>query len=415
MIRTPPDPKNPVDFSQSSQRPAQQGAPAAARPVSAAANYAEQVRNRLKHSAEKRGGPPAPSIPLLSNPSMNDLTMSEQAQLQRGATQGMMPQSGIFAANQPQRPVGPFLQQNDMLPAEAQNDPEFRSGTGALLAVNQPALALRHGVIRNGRRVSPAEVQSGIAPQRGGGLRSETLSDLQRLQEHQASIAAQAQTQASAPSEQQRLQEEFQDVRREEESEERAIERQMEASPIKDAQNVRTPDTVMETMGTRQGTRLDVEKALRNMDEMDIATLRSIVSDIDVLSNSDQKKLIEEKLKPIDISDLIMSGRVKQDIPVNDHVYFTLISSTGVDDLAIKRLILSENPSLVVGDRYYQDKYRLMTIALGLHSICGRVVPSHLDNEGRFNDARFMTKFNHVVRNNLHLLASIGAHHHGRV
>jgi hypothetical protein len=60
---------------------------------------------------------------------------------------------------------------------------------------------------------------------------------------------------------------------------------------------------------------------------------------------------------------------------------------------------------------YYQDKYRMMCIALGVYSIGGRVAPSHLDKDDRFSDDLFLQKFNYVTKHSLHVLASIGIHY----
>jgi hypothetical protein len=84
---------------------------------------------------------------------------------------------------------------------------------------------------------------------------------------------------------------------------------------------------------------------------------------------------------------------------------------TGEEDLAVKRLIMSESRSVEVSDRYLLDKFALMALAVGLKEINGKPMGEHVGEEGSFDDDKFWKKFRRVLKLPLHMLASIGVHH----
>ena len=133
----------------------------------------------------------------------------------------------------------------------------------------------------------------------------------------------------------------------------------------------------------------------------------------DMLNNEDQKKLIEERLQPLAIDDLIVRGYVLQRVPIIPGKFEPTFRSMGAnDDLAIKRLIMVESKALEVSERYLLDKFALMSVVLGVYSINSNVLPSYQDEQGRFDDTRFWQKFNLLANNSFHLLASLGVNYH---
>jgi hypothetical protein len=150
------------------------------------------------------------------------------------------------------------------------------------------------------------------------------------------------------------------------------------------------------------------EEALKNMDDFDFNSFRELMMK-DLLNNDEQRQIIEERLKPLDLGELIMNSRVTQRIPVRPGQYEPeLQSMTGEEELALKRLLMEERGKIAAPDRYLLDKYQLMTIACGLYAINNKILPSHLDEKGNFNDEKFWTKFNMVLKLPFHMLASLG-------
>jgi len=123
------------------------------------------------------------------------------------------------------------------------------------------------------------------------------------------------------------------------------------------------------------------------------------------LNNPERRKIIEDRLDPLDITDIILHGEVRQDVPIHlEKLTVQYRSVTGEEDLAVKRMMYTEEG----GDRYMMDKYTLMQLALALVSINGQPLPAHLDNEQRFDEKMFVIKFEKVLRFPVQFLADLG-------
>jgi hypothetical protein len=154
--------------------------------------------------------------------------------------------------------------------------------------------------------------------------------------------------------------------------------------------------------------RAELQKAVDGMDEFEFDSFRQSMMK-DLLNNPGQRKLIEERLQPMDVGDLITQGFVLQKVPIIPGKFeVTFRSVDGETDLAIKRLIMEDSKSLEVSERYYLDKFSLMSMAALLYAINKKVFPDHLNAQGEFDDKLFRAKFRVVVKQPFHMLASIG-------
>jgi hypothetical protein len=335
----------------------------------AAASYAQQMKERM--GGAPRGGAPTPPIPPLNMPHQPGMTMADQAIAHRAAeSQGPMPsivQPAVASA------PTPGLLTTDLLPEAARQDPMYQEGHGSMYAVNQPHLAFKYGVIRNGQFIPPQQLSTGRP-----GLKPQTVEGLKALQS-------------------------FNEQRKAAESGEAAAERAAAEGPAGAAAGLAGgTDPVTDEQ------RSAAEEALKNMDDFDFNSFRELMMK-DLLNNDEQRQIIEERLKPLDLGELIMNSRVTQRIPVRPGQYEPeLQSMTGEEELALKRLLMEERGKIAAPDRYLLDKYQLMTIACGLYAINNKILPSHLDEKGNFNDEKFWTKFNMVLKLPFHMLASLG-------
>jgi hypothetical protein len=186
----------------------------------------------------------------------------------------------------------------------------------------------------------------------------------------------------------------------------REVDRAVAAGPAGAAARVGNliGDNVVDTDAAKSKLREHVEK----MDEFEFDSFRQAMMR-DILNNPEQKAVIEARLQPLDITDMIVSGYVKQDVPViPGKLTFTFRSMTGEEDLEVKRLIMTESKSLEVSDRYLLDKYAFMSMAVGLAAINGKPLGDVYDSNGGFSDDQFWVKYKRVIRLPLHMLASIG-------
>jgi hypothetical protein len=328
------------------------------------------------------GGAAAPPIPRLDSPHQDGMTMADQAQVMR--QQAAQPPPGtIFTPEAAAERLSPKqgILQNDVLPEAARQDPAFREGHGSMYAVNQPNLALKYGVIRNGRPMAPQELDTGRA-----GLKSKTVEGLEAVVK-------------------------FNQQRQSAEKGDTAAEKASEEGLAGQAAKLANPSGEGDAKPVTEEQKKEVESAMKNMDEFDFSAFREIMMK-DLINNDEQRKIVEERLTQLDLSQLIVDGRCTQRVPIIVDKYEpTFQSFTGEEELSLKRLLMEERKGLETPDRYLLDKFQLMTIALGLTKVNQTALPTHQDENGHFDDKLFWAKFNRVMKLPFHMLASIGVHY----
>lgn len=394
---------NPEEVVKDPANPTQFGPPLVAPGVTdpAALRYAQQISERKgppKFSPPVAGGP-GPMMPRLDAPVQEGLTMAEQGMLQRAheapaQDPGQLPRGGMFQERAPTRSAPPPPQNipgitrpagilnTDVLPPEALQDLAYREGHGSRYAQAQPELAYKYGVLRGNppQRVPPQQLQ--VAQQ---GLSDKTLAGLQAIQQAQAGQAPHPLL----------------------DNDEKRLEREAAAGSGGAAARL--------AGGTDTGPKMSQDEALeaaKKMDDFDFNAFRERMMK-DLLNNEEQRDIIEARCKPLNIEELITKGYVTQRVPiVADKFEPTFQSMSGEDDLAIKRLIMTESKSIEVSDRYLLDKFSIMSIVLGVNSINSNPLPDHRGQDGRFNDEKFWAKFNFLTRYPYHMLASIGVNYY---
>jgi len=358
---------------------------AAANPAAAA--YAQQVAARqaaagLPKFSDPRGGGAPPPIPLLSEPHQSGMTMADQATASRAPPPQAPPGGTIFspeaAAAALAQPRQNGILQNDLLPDQAKQDPSFREGHGSVYAVNQPNLARKYGVIRSGKYIPPQQIDTGAS-----GLKPATVEGLEAIRA-------------------------FNEKRRSTESGDNVAEREAQEGLAGEAAKLANPSG----KGDAKPVTEEQRQQAANLDEFDFNAFREVMMK-DLINNEEQRKIVEERLIPLDLSELIVNGAVQQVVPIIPNQYFpTFQSFTGEEELALKRLLMDEKKGLEAPDRYLLDKFQLMTVALGLVKLNTTQMPSHQDKDGNFSDDLFWKKFNRVLKMPFHMLASIGVHYY---
>ncbi len=354
----------------------------------AAAAYMKSLKQRQSplHAAEPRGGGPVPPIPLLNAPHQEGMTMADQARSARMAIDENAGQQGtIFSPEAAAAAAGANQQgvlQNDILPEAARADPSFREGHGSLYAVNQPHLAKKYGVIRNGKHIPPQKIETGR-----NGLSGNTVEGLEAVAK-------------------------FNEQRKSAEIGDTAAEQAAKQGIAGEAAKLANPSGRGDAEPVSDEQRKEAERALKNMDEFDFNTFREVMMK-DLLNNDEQRKIVEERVDTLDLSSLIMNGYVQQRVPIVPSTYEpTFQSFTGEEELALKRLLMDERKGIEAPDRYLLDKFQLMTVALGISQINNTKLPDHRDKDGNFNDDLFWKKFNRILKLPFHMLASMGVHYY---
>lgn len=346
--------------------------------------------------------PERPPIPLLSggpppgSPGM--ATMADFARAERAAAaapaepapgpsiiQEAAPQAATRGATFAQpRPTAASLGLTpaDLLPESAKQDPDFIQGYGCEFAANQPMMAAKYGVLRGGQF---------IAPQRLGGAQKRSLSPetiqgletLKKLQDGSAAPGLDADEAASR----------------------RAVENGTGGAAARVGNLL--GDNSVKAPTEDEKTRA-LQKAIEQMDAFEFNQWRQLAMR-EILHGEDQREIIEKRLQPLDIGELITYGVIRQTIPIVPGKYeITLQSFDGQVELALKRLVMMESRSVDVGEQYLLDKHSFMSLAAGLHKVNNKEFPKILDDKGNFDDNLFFIKFNQVMKLPIHMLASIG-------
>lgn len=348
-----------------------------------AAKYQRDLASRMETTPVAGGA--TPPIPLLSEKSREGMTMAEQAVAMQQAQRPTIFQAAPTSAPS----MNPILP-SDLLPEAATKDPQFQQGPGAMYAASQPHLARKYGVMRNTTHIPPQTLFG--APK---SLSSKSLEDLQKfaeLQAHQDKTVADLQTKAEKVS--------GEDARIEATAAQGGA-----GAAAKVGESPVAPGQVTDE------ERAKAREALSSMDDFAFDSLRQMMMR-DLLNSEDQKKIVESRLQPLDITELIINSFVTQTVSIIPGKFEPEFQSvSGDDDLAIKRLIMEEAKSLDAPERYMLDKYGLMTLAAGVRSINRIPLPEYRDAEGFFDKALFLKKFNRLVRYPLHMLSSLGVHY----
>lgn len=311
----------------------------------------KEKMDRLKQPRQPHGGAlPVKVPPLNAEPLKTGGSMAEQADILRDPTSPLSPTYSpeLAMMNRKEaeaaKPGGPF----SLVDENAVQQPGFRPGIGSMYQGNQPALMAQK---------QQEKQEQSYKPQ----LSDETRQTMQTLAEFQA-VAERRQT---------------------------------------------MPNDEPEGQTTEAAKAEELNKELDGDAEM-FRELREVLDDPtqwNLLNNPKRRKGVEGRLSPMDITDVILHGEVRQTIPiVPGKLDVTYRSVSGDEDLAVKQMMFGESG----GDRYLMDKYTIMQLALALVSINGEELPSHLNDKKKFDETKFISKFEKVTRFPVQLIADLG-------
>jgi hypothetical protein len=321
----------------------------------------QERMNKLKQPRQPHGGaPPVKVPPLNAEPLTTGGTMAEQAEILRDPTSPLSPAYSPELAMMSQRggppgsprmaPGGGVQEEGgpfSIVGADAPQQPGFRPGIGSMYQGNQPALKKQQ------------IAQDGYKPQ----LSEETRQTMQTLAEFQA-VAERRQTMPQ----------------------EKASDPQKETRKQQAAQ-------------LEQQLSSDVDLFKELQDVLDDPAQWNL------LNNPTRRKEIEGRLDPMDITDVILHGEVRQTVPiVPNKLEVSYRSVSGDEDLAVKQMMFGESG----GDRYLMDKYTIMQLTLALVSINGEELPTQLNDKKKFDETKFLVKFSKVSRFPVQLIADLG-------
>lgn len=281
------------------------------------------------------------------------------------------------------------LSADDQLHPNAQRDPNYIQGIGAGLAQSQPELALQYGIVRRGVFITPMELQAQITGRPApNSVPSVRLSDasrsglemLQRIhQDHNAATAGTAQTQAAQ------------------------------------APTATAAEAPTSAAGAEEDNGLQTEESDDTATDENILRLVGMTAS-DMLANTEQRKIVEARLRPILLEDLLLQDSVVQVVPVIPGKYeLAFRSLTGMAWEAIEHWVWVQAREIKASQGYADDKLTMARAVVGLERINGVLMPSAWKNPADPGDGidlvKLGEKYNYVIRKNVHMLASISVQH----
>jgi hypothetical protein len=332
--------------------------------------YAKAAQQRklgepAKYTEQVNGGP-TPPIPRLDGDPHSGYTMAAHAEAERGRQQqSVASQGGIIEGAAPiPNNLAPGLMTSgilmgDILPDTAKADPAYRDGMGAAYAHNQPALAKKYGVIRQGNLIPPQQLFN--QPTNGAkqikALSPQTMEGLAALTE---------------------------------------VNNKQQPTPDKPKEEEEKPLSEKEQ-----------KEILNKLDDFDFNRFRQAAMR-DMLNNDKQKEIIEKRLKPLDIVDIIVKGRVTQTVPIVPGKFEVEFQSyAGEEDLILKRWVMAEAKTLDAPDQYFMDKHTLMTLTVAIRSVNKRPIFDCYKEDGNLDEDKFWVKYKMITRLDYHMLSSL--------
>lgn len=371
-------------------------------------------RGLPKGGSPVAGGPP-PAIPALEQPHQAGMTMAQQAAVTRrhdsashahAAVAAASPDSIIDSDVQQQAPPDPrmvaappdlALLPQDLLPQAATQDEHYRHGTGSRMAMSQPHMAAKYGVVRNGQHVPPQNLVRGQTSQQQQVRRppAAVRQDFeQALKSTQQPSKPKIESEDAGPEPPEHL------PRTDAEAEAQA-----KAGPGGSASKAGQPPVAPVFKDE------ELRKKISALDDLDYDALRREMIE-DILKHPKQRETVESRCKPLSIEELILHNVVQQRVPIIPGKFEpTFENMRGDVELVLKRLLVKESKSVAVTEDYLLDKYAVMTTTAGVVAINGNPVPSMYDTNGDFSEDKYWEKFNWMLKRPIHMLASLGIHY----
>jgi len=243
----------------------------------------------------------------------------------------------------------------DQLPPEAARDPLFDAARPRFAKAQDPELARKYGVLRNGIRVRfdvPGPVPS-----------------------------------AEPPS----------------------------PAPVTEAPSIVSKKTEVpkpeETAPEPEPQEPQGEGEAEGMGAMDLARVREIVTE-NVLNNHEQRLLVESRLKgKILLADMLLNRPVRQTVVIDEDLRITFEAVPYQVELANKQQIATEAANAAVFNEYLNDKFILYGVAASIYAINDNPVQSMYVN-GKFDWNSLEAKFQWMLKLPIPLITMFSIQYH---
>lgn len=172
------------------------------------------------------------------------------------------------------------------------------------------------------------------------------------------------------------------------------------------------PETVqgLQAVSAANADDAELDKIAKEIDEVDDVFEENEFGERvrSLLANKKRAALIEGRCSPLSFEDLLMSGSVKQKVPIIPGKFEPVFRSLfGEETEEILRMM-----GVVRGpDQYILDVMSLYNLTCGLYAINGKLLPNHLTADGDFNEEMFRAKYKVVRKMALPILTDMSVNY----
>lgn len=109
------------------------------------------------------------------------------------------------------------------------------------------------------------------------------------------------------------------------------------------------------------------------------------------------KKAIESRLEPIDIGEYLMSGEVRQTVPIiPNKLVITYKTVSDLEESFVDNTISAETAKL--SNRQFLRKMNELALVIHIHSVNGNKWPSLVNGDGTINEASVESRLKHIQK-----------------
>jgi hypothetical protein len=129
----------------------------------------------------------------------------------------------------------------------------------------------------------------------------------------------------------------------------------------------------------------------------------------ETLLNKENQEAVKKLCKPLSIPEMLQIGEFRQVVPIVKGEFEVEFRSISADeDMALKKIMSDME---YVSERYFMDLYSLYQQTMGVVSIQGARLPSHLDKDNKLDKGLLNAKLEYVLTMPLQMTATVGIHY----
>ena len=118
---------------------------------------------------------------------------------------------------------------------------------------------------------------------------------------------------------------------------------------------------------------------------------------------------VKAKCEPLSVEDMVKMGEFRQKVPIREDFYITFRSISAEEDLELKK-IMSEVD--FVSERHFTDLYSFYQQTVGIVSVNGNALPTHIDEGGKLDKDKLDEKIKYLLKMPIQMAQALSMHYY---